>query len=130
MRVRTSHVLFSVCLIASAACGRAADEQPPVAAPSVSLSSDRAAIGSPLRMTYRFEPTDQKIAGDFLVFVHVLDEDGELALVSVDPKGMKILSQAKVLERYAWAAPTLVDKTLYLRDRKKIMALDLSATSG
>jgi hypothetical protein len=77
MRVRTSHVLFSVCLIASAACGRAADEQPPVAAPSVSLSSDRAAIGSPLRMTYRFEPTDRKIAGDFLVFVHVLDEDGE-----------------------------------------------------
>jgi hypothetical protein len=77
MRVRTSHVLFSVCLIASAACGRAADEQPPVAAPSVSLSSDRAAIGSPIRMTYRFEPTDRKIAGDFLVFVHVLDEDGE-----------------------------------------------------
>lgn len=60
----------------------------------------------------------------------LLDEDGELALVTVDPNGMKILSQAKVLERYAWAAPTLVDKTLYLRDRKKIMALDLSATSG
>lgn len=60
----------------------------------------------------------------------LLDEDGELALVTVDPKGMKIHSQAKMLERYAWAAPTLVDKTLYLRDRKKIMALDLSATSG
>jgi|CXWL01.1.fsa_nt_gi outer membrane protein assembly factor BamB len=60
----------------------------------------------------------------------LLDEDGQLALVTVDPKGMKILSQAKVAERYAWAAPTLVDKTLYVRDRKKIMALDLSATSG
>lgn len=60
----------------------------------------------------------------------LLDEDGELALVTVDPKGMEILSQAKVAERYAWAAPTLVDKTLYVRDRKKIMALDLSAASG
>ncbi len=60
----------------------------------------------------------------------LLDEDGQLALVTVDPKGWKILSQAKVAERYAWAAPTLVDKTLYIRDRKKIMALDLSATSG
>lgn len=60
----------------------------------------------------------------------LLDEDGNLAITTVDPKGMKILSQAKVAERYAWAAPTLVDKTLYIRDRKKIMALDLSATSG
>lgn len=60
----------------------------------------------------------------------LLDEDGQLALLKVDPKGMQILSQAKVAERYAWAAPTLVDKTLYVRDRKKIMALDLSATSG
>lgn len=60
----------------------------------------------------------------------LLDEDGQLALLTIDPKGMKILSQAKVAERYAWAAPTLVDKTLYIRDRKKIMALDLSPTSG
>ena len=60
----------------------------------------------------------------------ILDEDGQLALATVDPKGMKVLSQAKVAERYAWAAPTLVDKTLYVRDRRKIMALDLSATSG
>lgn len=60
----------------------------------------------------------------------LLDEDGQLALLTVDPKGMKVLSQAKIAERYAWAAPTLAGKTLYVRDRKKIMALDLGATSG
>jgi hypothetical protein len=77
MRVRRSSVLVSVCLIVSAGCGRPADEQPPVAAPSVTLNRAQAAIGSPLRMTYRFEPTDRTIDGDFWVFVHVLDEDGE-----------------------------------------------------
>jgi outer membrane protein assembly factor BamB len=55
----------------------------------------------------------------------LLDEDGQLAIAIVDPKGMKILSQAKVAERNTWTAPTLVHKTLYVRDRKKIMALDL-----
>lgn len=77
MRVPTSYVLISIGLLASAGCSRAAEEQPPVAAASVTLNSGRAAIGSPLRMTYRFEPTDRKIQGDFWVFVHVLDEDGE-----------------------------------------------------
>lgn len=48
-----------------------------MAAPTVTLNRDRAAIGSPLRVTYRFEPTDRKIDGDYWVFVHILDEDGE-----------------------------------------------------
>lgn len=57
--------------------------------------------------------------------VILLDEDGKLALATVSPEGMKILSEAQVLERTAWAAPTLAGKTLYIRDRKQIMALDL-----
>ena len=60
----------------------------------------------------------------------LLDEDGQLALTKVDPKGLTVLSKCKIAERYAWAAPTLVGSTLYVRDRKHIMALDLSATSG
>ncbi len=57
--------------------------------------------------------------------VILLDEDGKLALATVSPEGMKILSEAQVLERTAWAAPTLAGKTLYIRDRKQIVALDL-----
>jgi hypothetical protein len=73
--------LLLVCstgaLAAAAACGRGADEQPPVAAASVTLGRDRAAIGSPLQFKYRFEPTDRRIDGDYWVFMHVLDPDGE-----------------------------------------------------
>lgn len=35
-------------------------------------------------------------------------------------------SKCKLTERYSWAAPTLVGAKLYLRDRKNIIALDLS----
>lgn len=38
---------------------------------------------------------------------------------------MTVHSRCTVAEPYAWAAPTLVGKTLFVRDRKKIMALDL-----
>jgi outer membrane protein assembly factor BamB len=55
----------------------------------------------------------------------ILDEDGHLALATVSPKGMKIHSKCKVAEFQAWATPTLVGTTLYVRDRKHIMAFDL-----
>ena len=55
----------------------------------------------------------------------LLDEDGQLALAKITPKGMTVLSKCTVAESYAWAAPTLVGTTLYVRDRKHIMALDL-----
>ena len=56
----------------------------------------------------------------------LLDEDGQLAIAELSPDGMKTLCTAKVAELYAWAAPTLVDGRLYLRDRKHIMAFDLT----
>jgi outer membrane protein assembly factor BamB len=55
----------------------------------------------------------------------ILDEDGQLALASVSPGGLKVISQCKVAEPYAWAAPTLVGTQLFIRDRKHIMAFDL-----
>jgi len=61
-------------------------------------------------------------SGDHLI---LLDEDGNLALAAIGPKGLEIQSTAKVAEPFAWAAPTLVGTRLYLRDRKNIMALDL-----
>ncbi len=55
----------------------------------------------------------------------ILDEDGQLALAKLSPEGLEVISKCTVAERYAWAAPTLVGKTLYVRDRKHIMAFDL-----
>jgi outer membrane protein assembly factor BamB len=55
----------------------------------------------------------------------VLDEDGTLALASVSPQGMKVLARASILEHRAWTPPTLVGRTLYVRDRRTIAAYDL-----
>ena len=55
----------------------------------------------------------------------LLDEDGQLALTSLSPQGMKVLAKAAVLENIAWTPPTLAGANLYLRDRRMIVALDL-----
>lgn len=55
----------------------------------------------------------------------MLDSSGQLGLATVTPTGLTVHSQCQVTERYSFTAPTLVGKTLYLRDRKHIMALDV-----
>jgi outer membrane protein assembly factor BamB len=55
----------------------------------------------------------------------LLDEDGKLAIASASPDGFSPTAQAQILEKTAWTAPTLVGNRLYLRDRKKIIALDV-----
>ncbi len=58
----------------------------------------------------------------------ILDEDGDLALAKLAPEGVTILSEAKkVFDTVSWTVPTLVGKTLYARDREKIVALNLGA---
>lgn len=61
-----------------AACGGDKDTEPGVATATVTLSKDKAPIGSPVRITYKFQvaPT-AKIDGDYSVFVHVIEPDGE-----------------------------------------------------
>jgi hypothetical protein len=55
----------------------------------------------------------------------ILDEDGTLGIASVSPQGLKVLARASILEHLAWTPPTLVDKVLYVRDRKMIAAYHL-----
>jgi len=55
----------------------------------------------------------------------ILDEDGDLALARLSPKGMSVLSQAHVFDTVSWTAPTLVGTTLYARDRAKVVALNV-----
>jgi hypothetical protein len=64
----------------AAACSSAGNNAPPVATPSLTLSSPQAAIGSPIEMSYRFvvAPDAPAFAEDYWVFVHFIDNNGEL----------------------------------------------------
>ncbi len=55
----------------------------------------------------------------------VLDEDGKLAIATATPDDLIIHSECKLGLHGAWATPTLIGKTMYVRDRKKIVALDM-----
>lgn len=65
-------------LLAVGACSNDEPSAPPVATPTVTLNKDKAAIGSPLRITYKFDVAqDATFDGDYVVFVHVIGPDGE-----------------------------------------------------
>lgn len=65
-------------LVAATGCGREEESAPCVATPSVALARDRAAIGSPFKVSYTFDVAQNAaITQDYLVFVHVLDDQGE-----------------------------------------------------
>jgi outer membrane protein assembly factor BamB len=60
----------------------------------------------------------------------ILDEDGNLALATPTSEALTIHSKVQLLKQPAWTAPTIVGKTLYVRDKESIMALDLSKDQG
>jgi hypothetical protein len=75
---KTFSVVVCALAVVVAACSKQETTQTPVATPTVTLSKDKAAIGSPIRITYRFEVLpDAKIDANHTVFVHVMDPDGE-----------------------------------------------------
>lgn len=55
----------------------------------------------------------------------VLDENGVLYLAEATPDALTVLARAQILKRHAWTVPTIVGSTLYARDRKRIVAVDL-----
>lgn len=61
-------------------------------------------------------------AGDKLI---ILDEDGNLALATASPENLTVHSKFELLKKVAWTVPTLVGKTLFVRDKTNILALDL-----
>jgi outer membrane protein assembly factor BamB len=56
----------------------------------------------------------------------ILDEDGTLGLATVSAQGLKVLARAQILQNRAWTPPTLVGRTIYVRDRRTLAAYDLS----
>jgi outer membrane protein assembly factor BamB len=55
----------------------------------------------------------------------VLDEDGNLSLVKATPEKYELASKFPLFSKRSWTVPTLVGKTLFVRDKEKIVALDL-----
>ena len=56
----------------------------------------------------------------------ILDEEGKLAIATATPDELKIHSEVALFDDVAWTVPTVVGHTMYVRDKKVIMALDLS----
>jgi hypothetical protein len=77
---RLSILALVLCVPLTPACRRAQDNQPPVATPSWRVNHPRAALGSPVDVTYRFQVASNAPAfdQDYRVMVHVLDGDDEL----------------------------------------------------
>jgi hypothetical protein len=74
--LRSLGLLLTVCTAAS--CSSGEDTAPAVATAEVALSRSRIAQGSPVDITYRFQPATTVPSGAYRVFVHVVDADEEL----------------------------------------------------
>ncbi len=55
----------------------------------------------------------------------ILDEQGHMHLASATPEDLKVHSKFQLFDDTAWTVPTVVGKTLYARDKKKLVALNL-----
>ena len=55
-----------------------------------------------------------------------LDQDGNLMIAHPSPEGFKVAAKAPLLTNLSWTPPTLVGTRLYIRDRRTMMAVDLS----
>jgi len=72
----------AVCLATvsvTTACRRKEPEAPPVATPTVALNHEKAPLGSPLEITYKFVVApDAKFDENYRVMAHVVDTDEEM----------------------------------------------------
>ena len=62
--------------------------------------------------------------------VIILDQEGNLSMARFTPEGPEVMGTMPITERVSWTAPTLVGTQLFVRDRKSILALDLSASGA
>jgi hypothetical protein len=60
----------------------------------------------------------------------ILDENGVLALATATPEKLVVHSRTQLLEAMAWTVPTIVGTTLYARDEKRIVVVDLVVTDN
>jgi hypothetical protein len=68
-----------VLVVWSASCGPATPPEPPVVTPTVTIDRNRAPLGSPVELTYKFlVAPDAHFDEDYRVLVHVVDVDGQM----------------------------------------------------
>lgn len=94
------------------------------------------------RLWETFQPTTGKRANHGTAFIvrneglyYLLSETGNLIIASMDAKGYKEISRAKVIEPtnssynrdVLWAHPAFADKAVYIRNDKEIIRVDLAA---
>lgn len=60
----------------------------------------------------------------------LLDENGVLTLATPTPEGLTVHSRHAITEKYSLTAPTLVGRTLFVRDQRRILALDLGSAAA
>ncbi len=62
--------------------------------------------------------------------VLALEADGRLLLLELDERGVEIVAETRLLDSQSWTTPTLVGGTLYVRDRERILAVELPLAAG
>ena len=55
---------------------------------------------------------------------------GEVAIASIGDEGLDVHARHSVLTDNAWTPPTLVDGTLYVRDRRMIVGVGSQRLTG
>jgi hypothetical protein len=77
---RSCNVVLLILLAAwSTSCRRSAPPEPPVATATVTINRDRAPLGSPVDLTFKFVVSNNaRFDGDYRVMVHVVDVDDQM----------------------------------------------------
>jgi hypothetical protein len=134
-------VLMCVTLLAAgAACGGGDENEPPVATPSLTLNHAQVPIGSPVKLTYSFQVADNaSFDGDYWVFVHVLDPEGERLWTedhlpptptSQWKPGQKIeYTRTVFVPNYPYIGEAIVRLGLYRPDTSRRLALNAPEVS-
>ncbi len=134
-------VLMCVTLLAAlGACGGKKDNEPPVATPTLTLNHAQVPIGSPVKLTYSFQVADNaSFDGDYWVFVHVLDPEGERLwtedhLPSIPTSqwkpGQKVeYTRTVFVPNYPYIGEAIVRLGLYRPDTGKRLGLNASEAS-
>ena len=142
MRTRFSVVVTVLAAtLLMAGCGSKEEKEPAVATAGLTMSHERVPIGSPLKLTYSFDVApNARIDGDYWVFAHVLEPDGEQLWTddhlpptptSKWTPGQKVeYTRTVFVPNYPYIGPAIVKLGLYdpKTGRRLTLAGDASAT--
>jgi hypothetical protein len=90
------------------------------------LTAVEAKTGTVLWKDRAFAKASFVLAGETLF---VVDDDGSVAAAKIAREGIKVLGEEQLLRVNAWTGPTVSDSRLFVRDRHRIIALEMSSTA-